>query len=126
MNYAKALALAQRLIAANGREIKLQRLSGTPANAAKPWEGAAAPTVVEEVIVTGVFVPHAGTEDLGKLLLDEELAKRCEQICLVPGGTYNLANFTVIEDEGTKWRIELMRELKPGSTTVLYVLGVKR
>lgn len=124
MNYARAVALAVRLITANGRELKVQRLSSTPANTAKPWEGPVAPSVAEELTLTGVFLSPEG--GWGKEFVSEDLVKRCDQVCMLPGGSYDLADYTVIEDEGTKWRIEWMRELKPGDTTVLYALGVKR
>ena len=126
MDYARAVALAQRLITKNGRAITVQQLGSIPADVTKPWKGAANPTVVNSVETVGVFVPHAGSEDLGKFLVDEELLKRVEQVVLIAGGGTDLTTYQQVLDEGSVWKIDWIRGLKPGSVTVLYAVGVKR
>ena len=125
MDFARAAALAAKLIEKNGRLVKVQRLDGTAADSSKPWKGAGTPTVAQSVNARAAFLPHAGT-DLGKFFVDEELLKRCEQVALVAGGSVNFTTFHQFEDGGAKWRIEWVRELKPATVSVLYVFGVKR
>jgi hypothetical protein len=124
MDYARAVALAQRLIEANGRDTVLQRLDATPADADMPWKGPGTPTVAAEYERVGVFLPHNGTEDLGRYLFDSELLKRCDQVALIAGGDDDLSVCNQLNDSGKKWRITWIRELKPGDTTVLYAIGV--
>lgn len=125
--YDKALALAQRLIAKKGRAVSLQRLTSTPTDASMPWKGQGSPVVEQTLAVQAVFLPHTGTIDLGKYLeITEDLLKRCEQVALIAGSTVDLTTFHQFLDAGSTWKIEWMRELKPGDLTVLYVFGVKR
>jgi hypothetical protein len=126
MDYARAVALAQRLILKNGRAIDVIRFSPTAADANKPWRGPGTPTVAQTVSTTAVFLPHASLGDLGKLGIDEEMLKRVEQVALVAGGATDLSSFNAFVDGGSRWKIDWVRELKPGSTSVLYAIGVKR
>lgn len=126
MDYARAQALALRLIQKNGKEITFQRLDATAADSEKPWKGPGTPTVAQSVDTVGVSLPHASLVDLGFMSVDDELLKRTEQVLLVPGGATDLEPFTNVLDQGVRWRVEWVRTLKPATTTVLYVFGVKR
>lgn len=126
MDYARAQALALKLIQKNGKEITFQRLDATAADPEKPWKGPGAPTVAQSVDTVGVSLPHASFVDLGFLSVDDELLKRTEQVLLVPGGATDLESFTNVLDQGVRWRIEWVRTLKPATVTVLYAFGVKR
>lgn len=126
MDYARAQALALKLITKNGKQVVFQRLDATAADPAMPWKGAGTPTVAQSVTTVGVSLPHASLVDLGFLSVDDELLKRTEQVLLVPGGATDLEPFTNILDQGVRWRIEWVRTLKPATTTVLYAFGVKR
>jgi len=127
VDYVRSLALAQRLITANGRTVAVQKLSSTPADVNKPWEGTTLPTVATTVSPKAVFVPHTGAGDLGKYLVDEELLKRCDQVVLIAyDGTNDLGTFTQVQDGGSTWKIVWVRELKPGDLTILYAIGVSR
>lgn len=128
-DYARFVALAQRLIEANGREITVQKLDATPEEEAKPWNGPGEPTVDEdeEVETYAVNLSHASTVDLGALGIDEDLLKRVERVLLVAAnGTDELDTFQQILDGEETWGIDWVRTLKPGPTTILYVFGVKR
>lgn len=127
VDYARSLALAQRLINANGRTITLRQLSGTAADSDKPWEGPSDTTVTTAVTAKAVFVPHNGQEDLGKFGVDDELFKRFEQVALVASdGTNDFNDFQQVVDGGRTWTIGLIRELRPGDTSIMYVLGLNR
>lgn len=126
MDFARAAALAQRLIEANGRDTVFDKLSATAVDADKPWKGPGSPTVADTVTQKAVFVPHAGNEDLGRYFVDVELMKRCDQLLMTFVGTKDLTTFHRVTDSGTQWRIEWIRELKPGPTSVLIVMGVCR
>src|SRR5262245_22897398 len=127
MDYARAQALAQRLIQKNGKSLRFERLSAVPLDSSKPWRGPGTPTVAETADTVGVSLPHASLIDLGFFSQDDELLKRpTEQVLLVPGGTTALEPFTNILDGGVRWRVEWVRTLKPADTVVLYAFGVCR
>lgn len=126
-DYVKLAATATRLIKANGRLITLQKLSATPADATKPWNGPAAPTVAVQVTNVGaVFVPPGGS-GLGRSVVDDELIKRCDQIALVAPVEEGLETMSrILDTDGQTWKIEWVQVLKPAAKTLLYVIGVKR
>ena len=128
MDFDKAQVTAERLITANGRSVVIQRLSSTPEDAAKPWNGPGAPTVVQRVVINASFVSDANsqTTGFGKYLVDEALLKSVEQVALVAGRKTDLTPFHVILDGAIRWKIVWVKELKPADTTVLYVFGLKR
>jgi hypothetical protein len=126
MDYARAQALAQRLIAKNGKAITFQRLDATPADPEKPWKGPGEPIVAATHDTVAVSLPHASLVDLGFHAVDDELLKRTEQVLLVPGGAVDLEPFTNTLEAGVRWRIEWVRTLRPATVTVLYAFGVKR
>lgn len=134
VDYQKAAQLALRLISENGREVTLVKLGQAASDPAKPWRGNpdARTTPEAEAIAPGVFVPASGS-GLGFFSEDQELIKRSEQILLVAAesvSSYKLEDFNeVIDPEdivNTRWRIELVRMLKPGAIRLLYAIGVKR
>ena len=127
VDYVRALALAQRLIGENGRLVMAQKLSATPADASKPWEGPAAPTVEEDMAVFAAFVTHAGNRDLSELLVDKELLARCELLCLVPASDdYDLKDYNQVVDGLITYKISFMRIVAPGPTRLLYVFGLSQ
>jgi len=126
MDYARAQALALRLIQKNGKNVTFQRLDATAADPAKPWKGPGTPTVAATANTVAVSLPHASLVDLGFFSQDDEMLKRAEQVLLVPGGATDLEPFTNILEAGVRWRIEWVRTLKPADTVVLYAFGVCR
>lgn len=126
MDYARAQALARKLIAKNGKAVTFQRLDATAVDPTKPWKGPGTPTVAQSEDTVAVSLPHASLVDLGFNAVDDELLKRTEQVLLVPGGAVDLEPFTNLLEAGVRWRIEWVRTLKPATLTVLYAFGVKR
>jgi hypothetical protein len=125
MDFAAAVTLAQTLIDANGRDIVLSQLSGTPVDIDAPWEGAGTPTVAASSNAKACFLPATGSE-LGKLIGDASLLKRVEQVALLAGGGDNYESYHQITDDSMVWKIDWIRVLKPSTVTVLYAIGVKR
>lgn len=134
VDYAKAAALALRLINENGRAITLVKLGQTPGDVNKPWRSNTTNRTVPEAeeAAFGVFVPPSGS-GLGFMSEDSELVKTSEQILLVAAAGvvgYKVEDFNeVIDPEdavNTRWRITGVELLKPGSTRILYAIGVKR
>jgi hypothetical protein len=127
LDYAPILADAQQLIADTGRLTTFEILSATPADPAKPWSGPAAPAVANSSAAMATFVPAQGT-DLGRMGISEQLLSRVEQVALVAsddtGFDYAAANSAT--DSGVRWRIDWVQTLQPGSTVLLYAMGMKR
>lgn len=126
INYTRAVALANRLISANGRSVTVQQLSAVAADPTKPWLGTGTPTVSATSVVSAVFVPLSSAQDLGKSLVDEALLKDAEQVLLVAANGTDLTTFHMILDGSVRWKITGVRELKPGPTVILYAFGVAR
>lgn len=126
-DHTEFVVLAQELILEEGRLVTFQKLGAGPADANKPWKGAGAPTVVSQVAsVPAVFVPATGS-DLGRMVTDEELLKRVEQVALVAPVQEGFDSFhRILDTDSQLWKIEWMQVLKPASQTILYVVGVKR
>ena len=125
-DHTEFLELARELISEEGRSVTFQRLSAVPANNAKPWWGAGAPTVEASVTTLAVFLPDGS--GFGKMIEDNELFKSADQMLLVapPETGEDLGTFHVVVDGGSRWRIEVAKELKPANLTVLFAMGVCR
>lgn len=120
------LALARELIAADGRLVTFSKLDGTASDPAKPWWGPGAPTLAASVSAYAVFLPDGA--GFGKMIEDNELFKSSEQMLLVAPPTSGevLGDYHVVQDGGVRWKINIVKELKPADLTVLYAMGVSR
>lgn len=126
-DYAALSATASRLITASGRLVTLRKLSASPADVAKPWNGPGEQTVSTQVVnVPAVFVPPGNSNSLGLGVVDSELLKRAEQVALLSSPFEGLEEMNVMLDGTTSWKIEWVQVLKPADKTVLYVMGVTR
>lgn len=125
IDYAELVAVAQELIEGTGREVTFQKLSATAADTNKPWRGAATPTVESAADLIATFVPATGG-GMGRELVSEEMLKRVDQVCLVAPSAYDMEDFNTVVDGGVTWGVEWVYQLKPGSTVLLWVLGVKQ
>lgn len=127
LDYAPILAEAQQLIRDTGRLTTFERLSAAPADPARPWRGPAAPAVANSVSAMATFVPAQGA-DLGRMGISEQLLARVEQVALVapdPSG-FDFAAATSATDSSVRWRVDWVQTLRPGGTTLLYAMGMKR
>ncbi len=131
IDYSVMSALAQTLIAANGRAVTFVKQDRTPADAAVPWRGAAAPTATPgatELAGSAVFVPPSSVASLGMSTKASDLVKRSEAIMMVglgPTATADLSDYDEVVDGASRWRIVGVEKLAPGSTTLLYYVGVE-
>lgn len=134
-DFTRAAATAKRLVEANGRSVDLFKVNRTPADPTQPWRGVSgAPTVPEGgITATAIvsFVPATGS-GMGKLVKDltGSLVSAFDQVGLLassslPAGV-NAEDFDSIRDGDDLWKIVQRGHLKPASTSVLYVLGLKR
>jgi len=129
--YNRLAATAIRMINKRGRLIRLIRFDETAANAARPWKGPPVSPTEPSSDVFGVFVPptsvrHFGLSALGLGTEMESMISTSEQIIIVSVGETDLRQFSEILDQSERWGIFTSQILKPGSTTLLGFLGVRR
>lgn len=131
INYESMLALAQRLVGENGRSITVRLLNKEPADAAKPWRGAASPASPEggyaEVSLRAVSVMPNSMIELGLTTLAPlDLAQRAEALYVVaPADPHvDITHYDEVVDGTKVYRITRVEELRPADTTLLYFLTV--
>lgn len=120
----KFLPMIQRLLLKNGRSVTFIKLNTVGAFA---WEGPADPRTPPalSVAATGCFVEPDSLQRLGLSTKIEELIQRSDRIFLSPG-TQVLDGFNEVLDEGKYYHITGMESLRPGTTTLLHFVGLKR
>ena len=130
-DHSKFLALARRLIAREGRSVTFGKLATTSADADRPWKGPARiaglpPPLTNEVTTIAVFLPDGA--GFGKMIEDNDLFKNAEQMVLVapPASGEDLSGYNVVVDGSVRWKIDVIKELKPADLTVLFAMGVSR
>lgn len=122
------IAVAQRLITENGRSVTFIRQDQTLADAAQPWLGPADPRTTPDVtlVVDAVFVEPSSGVKLGLGTEQSDLIMNSDQIMILAAGDVDLTQFQEVLDEGIYWKITVIETLRPGATTVLSFVGVKR
>lgn len=60
--------------------------------------------------------------------ISEQLLSRVEQVALVAADNsgFDYAAATSALDSGVRWRVDWVQTLRPGGTTLLYAMGMKR
>ncbi len=124
VDYTELVTVARSLIEGTGRQVTFQKLSTSPIDPSKPWNGPGVPTVQSSAVLFATFVP-AGGGGFGREFVSEEMLRRVDQVCLVAPNSNNMSEFNTVIDTAT-WGIEWVHELKPGSTTLLWAIGVKQ
>lgn len=131
-NYEKLKATALRLITKNGKTVTLNRFAKSAADPAKPWRGPAdmqgpvAATQTEKAVELGV---NNELGSFGKMISKDDIPDCVTDMWMVArtDGNEDLENYDqLIDDEGTAHKIEMAVRIKPGSITILYVLGTSR
>lgn len=133
-----ALALlAQQLIQANGRTVKIVAVADTPADNAKPWRGPAAVAPDDpdgwELELKAVYETYEESE-LKKALFGvaqatEEAIRRPRARFLIAAldvGAHDLRLADHIEDDGERWRILEVKTEKPGDVAIMYTVEVRQ
>lgn len=124
-DYAPVIATAKKLIKDFGRQAAFQKLSSTPVDSNKPWNGPGTPVVSETQNLDCVFVPAQGLA-LGKDFVSEDLLKQVSQVALVSPTINNLEAFHTVVDGGVTYKIKWVQVLKPANDIVLYAVGVNQ
>lgn len=129
VDFAPLIVTAQRLIGENGRSVTLVEFDSTLSDAARPWLGPADPRTVPDssLVLDAVFVEPSSGVSLGLALETDDLIKNSDQIMIVSAGAaVDLTVFGEVIDGSTRWKIETIKILKPGSEIVLGFVGVRR
>ncbi len=132
-DYVEMAEIVEELINETGRSITLYKISGTAADATKPWRGTGTPgpTKTDGVVTKGVFVIPATsipTESRGLAFdwVDQALLRRTKHVCLTPArGLAVLDTHKIITDSSVDWKIIWGQCLQPGATRLLYIFGVE-
>ncbi len=131
VDYVALANKAQSLVIANGRAITIIQFDETLQSASEPWLGPVdargAPNA--SVDVSAVFVEPESSTKLGISSDKFTLNTRTEKIMIIaPGATFasDLSTFHEVIDAGTRWMITETEQLFPGSTSMLWFVGVKR
>lgn len=131
------LAVADELINEFGREIILQNLNGSPADATKPWNG---PADFDDLTADSEHMVTAKAVFIGELLaltrgavtgrnttwLDGLMTKYGSDIFLVSGSVGDLSKFNRLVDGEIAWDVKTIVDISPGQTTFLYAIQVSR
>jgi hypothetical protein len=125
-DHTEFLTMAREMIKADGRLVAFAKLSATPSDAAKPWNGPAAPALTGSVNAYAVFLPDGS--GFSKEIEDDALFKSSEQVLLVapPESGQDLEGYHIITDGGVRWKVNVCKTLKPATLAVLYMMGVSR
>ena len=130
VDYVRMAQTASRLIANNGRAIQFFKFNEIPNDSNQPWKG---PAISGEptLKLTGVFVPpntvrEFGLSALGEGTRFEDLITFSQQVIIVAQGENDLQKYTTVIDRDERWGIVGLQVLRPGNTTVLGFVGVRR
>lgn len=131
-DHSKFLALARKLINKDGREVQFLKIQPASADPDRPWKGPARtagdpPPPSHIAVAMAVFLPDGA--GFGKMIEDNDLFKTSDQMLLVAphdDPSVNLAEYQLVEDGGVRWKINVIKELKPADLTVLFAMGVSR
>lgn len=127
-NYAKMGARAVQLVQRYGTTVTLRRLDNTPSDPAKPHLGPVDPeaNATELAGLYAVFVEPSDTSKLGTEIQKADWLKRAQKIAIVAAVQNPEDYSTLVDADGTVWRIEGVSTLRPGSITLLHFVGVSR
>lgn len=130
MDYNKIALNVKRLIAENGRDITLYKLSKTTADPNKPWKGPGTPVPGGAYATKGVFaVPATSipTESRGLAFdwVSKDLLSQARHVILVAAlDAPDLRDYTsFVDEDGKSQGIIWGQLLKPGPVGLLYVFG---
>jgi hypothetical protein len=128
VDLAPIIETAQRLIAENGRTVTFIRHDETLSDPTQPWLGPADARATPNTtsVHSALFVEPDSTQALGLAQAQSDLLMDSEQIMVVAQGEVDLSTFQEVLDEGVYWKITEIQTLRPGTTTVLSFVGVKR
>lgn len=123
IDYASLALVAQTLLEDNGRACTLIRLEETPTDANMPWRGSDF-DAAEEVGATAVFLAFRDDD------VDGDLIRRGDQRAFVAELTVpgvDLRQFDLLRDDaGLEWKVVSVETVRPGGTTLLFKLHLRK
>lgn len=123
-DHTKFVALAQKLIAKNGRLVTVCKLP-SKGNSAQPWKNDVAPAPVWSYNVMAVFLPASGS-GLSKILKNKDMLKEVNEVALIaPLDGVALEETSMIVDREQKL-LQWVQALQPAEQACLYVMGMQR
>lgn len=126
---AALIVIAQRLINENGRSVTFIQFDSTPGDVTKPWNGPTDPRATPDSTAAfdAVFVSPGAASSLGLSAETTDLIQRSDQIMIVSAGAaIDLRIYEEVDDDSQRWKITGVETLKPGASTLLSFVGVKR
>ena len=127
LDYAKLAATADKLIAANGKQVTFKQQSQTPADGSKPWRGAGANVESLTIPAFAVVLPNDELDD-------KEAMRRGDATAYIAASTFGsgdpftaadlVAIDTMVDNEGYTWRVHGVEIINPGAIRVLYTAAL--
>lgn len=122
LDYAALATVSQTLIEANGRSVTLVKVSEVPLTPAQPWRGN---TTTETLsVVTAVMM------DYEKEDVDGDLVRAGDQIAVVAEKSAPSADIEDYEllrdDENQEWKIINVDKIRPGPTTLVFLIQLRK
>lgn len=128
MSDATLASTAQRLIAKRGKSMTLRRKRGdTYVDPAKPWRGHLDDS--SDLTVNAVVVPLEQRQNAGDRWQDGSVIRLDDQEAYVSGPAVTSGDIRpgdMLIDGSTTYQIRDARQYAPGSTSILWKLGVRR
>lgn len=124
-DYAPAVAFAKRMIARYGRTVALRAASEGPADPNRPLAGPA-PAPAPVTGIPAAFVEPSSLQSLGMTIGLASLFLTYTKIAIIaPGDIYfGKMQFLIDSDDNIEYKIDRISEFKPGSTILLYYMGL--
>lgn len=126
------LAVAQRLIGENGREIVVRKLNKSAADTDKPWRGSAEPAApggtFSATTMRALSVMPNSMIELGLTSIAQfSLNQAGEALYVVAPNTppVDILNHDEVVDGDKTYRIVRVEELRPANLALLYFVTVK-
>jgi|CXWL01.1.fsa_nt_gi hypothetical protein len=129
-DYPELRDMAVELINEAGRDVTIERMAKTPADAAKPWRATTEALLYGAGSTAwtckGVFIELASAQKLGIMTITQNMTKRSSRCLLVAAGAGcpDLTLFEEVVDGVVHNRILSVQALKPGLVPLLYFLEV--
>ncbi len=122
IDYTALSATAQTLVEENGRDVTLVKKSEVPLNPTQPWRGN---TITEVTQLIKAVMTDYEREDI-----DGDLIRKGDQLAVVaeqsaPGIAFE--DYEILrDDEDQEWRIIMVDKIRPGPTTVLFLIQLRK
>lgn len=127
-DYEPLVTDVRELLDSFGRTATFNKLNNVPPDSATPWRSTDNPRneIVESLSVSIVPVEPSALDDLGRDDMTQDFIKRSQQILFVSTDT-DLRQFDeMVDSDGSRWRITYLTELRPGSRSMLYFVGISK